>query len=140
MGVFALLKQVYYDAEWYSKDLSTTNDKSLEALNKNKNLIQIFEAKNVQVDTDILSAFGIQYVFLGGGDEYERIEEIKKTNASYILPINFPAAYDVEDTYSANILQLSDMREWNQKPTNPSQFEKNNIEFAITLDGLKSPR
>jgi imidazolonepropionase-like amidohydrolase len=31
------------------------------------------------------------------------------------------------------------MREWNQKPTNPSHLEKNNIVFAITLDGLKSP-
>ena len=142
MGVFALLKQVYFDAEWYSKGLSKTNDKSLEALNKNKNLIQIFEAKSklnsLRIDK-IGDEFGIQYVFLGGGDEYERIEEIKKTNASYILPINFPAAYDVEDTYSANILQLSDMREWNQKPTNPSHLEKNNIVFAITLDGLKSP-
>ena len=141
MGVFALLKQVYYDADWYSKGLSTTNDKSLEALNKNKNLIQIFEAKSkinsLRIDK-IGDEFGIQYVLLGGGDEYERIKEIKATNASYILPINFPAAYDIEDTYSANILQLSDMREWNQRPTNPSQFEKNNIEFAITLDGLKS--
>lgn len=141
MGVFALLKQVYYDANWYSKGSSTTNDKSLEALNKNKNLIQIFEAKSkinsLRIDK-IGDEFGIQYVMLGGGDEYERIEEIKATNASYILPVNFPAAYDIEDTYSANILQLSDMREWNQRPTNLSQFEKNNIEFAITLDGLKS--
>lgn len=142
MGVFALLKQVYFDAEWYSKGLSKTNDKSLEALNENKNLIQIFEAKNkinsLRIDK-IGDEFDIQYVLLGGGDEYERIEEIKATNASYILPVNFPDAYDVEDTYSANILQLSDMREWNQKPTNPSHLEKNNIVFAITLDGLKSP-
>ena len=142
MGVFALLKQVYFDAEWYSKGLSKTNDKSLEALNENKNLIQIFEAKNkinsLRIDK-IGDEFDIQYVLLGGGDEYERIEEIKATNASYILPVNFPDAYDVEDIYSANILQLSDMREWNQKPTNPSHLEKNNIVFAITLDGLKSP-
>ena len=142
MGVFALLKQVYFDAEWYSKGLSKTNDKSLEALNENKNLIQIFEAKNkinsLRIDK-IGDEFDIQYVLLGGGDEYERIDEIKATNASYILPVNFPDAYDVEDTYSANILQLSDMREWNQRPTNPSHLEKNSIEFAITLDGLKSP-
>ena len=76
---------------------------------------------------------------MGGGDEFERIEEIKATNASYILPINFPDAYDIEDVYSANILQLSDMREWNQRPSNLSQFEENGIQFAITMYGLKSP-
>ena len=114
MGAFALIKQVYYDADWYSKGLSKTNDKSLEALNRNKNLIQIFEAKSkinsLRIDK-IGDEFNIQYVLLGGGDEFERIEEIKATNASYILPINFPDAYDIEDVYSANILQLSDMRE-----------------------------
>jgi len=142
MGAFALIKQVYYDADWYSKGLSKTNDKSLEALNRNKNLIQIFEAKSkinsLRIDK-IGDEFNIQYVLLGGGDEYERIEEIKATNASYILPINFPDAYDIEDVYSANILQLSDMREWNQRPSNPAQFEKNGIQFAITTNGLKSP-
>ena len=56
-----------------------------------------------------------------------------------MLPINFPDAYDIEDVYSANILQLSDMREWNQRPSNLSQFEENGIQFAITTDGLKSP-
>ena len=142
MGVFALLKQVYYDADWYSKGLSSTDDISLEALNNNKKLIQIFEAKSkvnsLRIDK-IGDKFNIQYEFLGGGDEYERIDAIKNTNASYILPLNFPNAYDVENTFSANILQLSDMREWNQRPTNPHIFEKNNIEFAFTLDGLKSP-
>ena len=142
MGAFALLKQVYYDADWYSKGLSKTNDKSLEALNKNKNLIQIFEAKSkinsLRIDK-IGDEFNIQYILLGGGDEYERIEEIKATDASYILPINFPDAYDIEDVYSANILQLSDMREWNQRPSNLSQFEENGIQFAITTEGLKSP-
>ena len=140
--LFALIKQVYYDADWYSKGLSKTNDKSLEALNRNKNLIQIFEAKSkinsLRIDK-IGDEFNIQYVLLGGGDEFERIEEIKATNASYILPINFPDAYDIEDVYSANILQLSDMREWNQRPSNLSQFEENGIQFAITMDGLKSP-
>jgi hypothetical protein len=29
----------------------------------------------------------------GIGNEFERIEEIKKTNAQFIIPINFPVAY-----------------------------------------------
>ena len=31
------------------------------------------------------------------------------------------------------------MREWNQRPSNPAQFEENGIQFAITTNGLKSP-
>ena len=44
MGAIALLRQVYYDADWYKKGNVSTKDMSLEALNKNKSLPQIFYA------------------------------------------------------------------------------------------------
>jgi len=94
----ALLRQTYSDAKWYSAGNSDTKDRSLEALNDNKGLVQIFEAKDkghaLRADK-IGDANGIQYTILGGGNEYERIAEIKGTNAKFILPINFPDAYDV---------------------------------------------
>jgi len=141
MGSMALLRQMYYDADWYAKDNVKTKDLSLEALNKNKNLVQIFEAGNKSNDLradGIGDAFGINYVIVGGGDEYELIEDIKKTNATYILPINFPKAYDVENPYFAQYVSLSDMRNWNQAPANPGILAKNGIEFALTPYQLKS--
>ena len=141
MGSMALLRQMYYDADWYAKDNVKTKDLSLEALNKNKNLVQIFEAGNKNNDLradGIGDAFGINYVIVGGGDEYELIEDIKKTNATYILPINFPKAYDVENPYFAQYVSLSDMRNWNQAPANPGILAKNGIEFALTPYQLKS--
>lgn len=143
MGSIALLRQLYLDANWYSKGMSKTKDLSIEALNKNKDLLQIFGAGN---RTDALRAdkigdqFGIQYVILGGGDEYERIEEIKKTNASFIIPINFQDAYDVENSFLTNSLALSDMKAWKQEPTNPKILAENNINFAFTTHELKSPK
>ena len=49
-------------------------------------------------------------VIVGGGDEYEAIADIKATNATYILPINFPDAYDVSNPYQADYVTLADMR------------------------------
>ena len=143
MGTLALLRQMYYDADWYAKGGSDSKDRSLEALNTNKKLVQIIaagdKANNVRVDK-VGDLFGIQYVILGGGNEYERINEIKATNAAYILPINFPKAYDVENTFISTLLELDDMREWNQKPSNPKVLSDNGISFALTTHSLKSPK
>src|SRR5690606_14026483 len=72
--------------------------------------------------------------------EFERINDIKATNATFIIPINFPEAYDVENAFLASSLSLSDMRAWNQKPTNPKVLADNNITFALTTHSLKSPK
>jgi imidazolonepropionase-like amidohydrolase len=143
MGSMALLRQMYHDADWYAKGNIKTKDLSLEALNGNKGLVQIFEAgsrlNDLRADK-VGDLFNIQYVILGGGDEFERIDEIKAMNASMIIPINFPDAYDVENAYLAESLSLNDMRGWNQKPTNPKVLSDNNIVFALTTHDLKSPK
>ncbi len=142
MGTLALIRQVNHDASWYAQGGININDRSLEAFNKNKNLVQIFIAGNkanaFRADR-VGDEFGVQYVIVGGGDEYERIQDIKATNATYILPLNFPKAYDVEDTFAASVLELSVMREWNQRPSNPKVLADNDIKFVFTTEGLKSP-
>ena len=142
MGAMALLRQLYSDAKWYAAGNSDTKDRSLEALNENKNLVQIFEAKDkghaLRADK-IGDANGLQYVILGGGNEYERIAEIKSTNAKFILPLNFPDAYDVSDPIAASYVNLKDMRKWNQAPSNPKVMADNGIPFSFTLLDLKAP-
>ncbi len=141
MGALALLRQMYYDADWYAKGQSNSKDRSLEALNANSKLVQIISAGDkanaVRVDK-VGDSFGIQYVILGGGNEYERIDEIKATGAAFILPVNFPKAYDVEDPYLVNYLELETMREWNQRPSNPKVLADKGIPFALTTHQLKS--
>ncbi len=141
MGSMALIRQMYHDASWYSKGSSLTRDLSLEALEQNKNLTQIFYAGNKGNDLrahQIGASFGINYVIFGGGNEYELIEDIKSTNATYILPLNFPKAYDVENPFEAERLSLADMKDWNLAPTNPGVMAKNNVTFALSTHGLKS--
>jgi len=38
--------------------------------------------------------FSMQYIFKGAGDEYRRAGEMKQTGGAFILPLNFPQAYD----------------------------------------------
>ncbi len=142
MGAMALLRQMYHDADWYAKGNASTTDRSLEALNQNKGEIQFFAAgdrDHVLRADGIGDAFGIQYVILAGGQEYEKIDQIKATGASLVVPLNFPEAFDVSNPYEASLISLEDMKHWNQAPTNPKVLAENGIPFAFTLQGLKSP-
>ncbi len=141
MGAMALLRQMYFDADWYAKGFAKNIDLSLEALNKNKSLTQIFDAgskQNALRADKIGDQFGIQYTIVGGGDEYENISDIKNTNATFIIPINFRKAYDVSNPYMASLIDLSDMRKWNQEPSNPAVLYKNGVPFSLTTHTLKS--
>lgn len=142
MGALALLRQMYHDADWYAQGNVDTKDRSLEALNENKGLVQIFtggDKGNVIRADGIGDAFGIQYAILGGGNEYERVADIKATNAPLILPLNFPDPYDVSDPFASHYVPLKDMRHWNQAPANPKILADNGVVFSFTLHDLKSP-
>ncbi|MDC1539968.1 amidohydrolase family protein [Flavobacteriaceae bacterium] len=141
MGGMALLRQLNYDANWYAQGNVNTKDRSIEAFNQNKNQVQIIEAGsrvNALRADKVGDEIGVQYVILGGGDEYERINAIKNTQATFILPLNFPKAYDVENTFLTNSLELEAMKEWNQRPSNPMTLDSNGVPFAFTTKGLKS--
>ncbi len=140
MGMMALLRQMYLDKNWYKNGNSKTKDLSLEALINNEKLVQIFTTEdklNSLRASKLGKEFGLNYVLKGAGNEFERIEEIKKTNSKFIIPINFPEAYDVSNPYQADQMDLSTLRFWNQAPTNLKVLSDNNIEFALTTDKLK---
>jgi len=140
MGAMALLRQVHYDLDWYSKGNSTTKDQSLEAMIENRNLTSFIDAgdkgNNLRADK-ISDQFNLNYVIVGGGDEYEDIASIKATNARYIIPVNFPSAFDVSNPYQAKYVSLADMRAWNQSPMNPKVLAENGITFSLTTHDLK---
>ncbi len=140
MGSIALLKQVFLDADWYKKGGSTTKDLSLEALNNNQKLPIIFSSEdklNSIRANKIAKEFGLNFILKGSGNEFERLAEIKNTNSKFIIPINFPEAYDVSNPYQANQMELYDLRFWNQAPTNLKILADNNITFALTTEKLK---
>jgi imidazolonepropionase-like amidohydrolase len=141
MGSIALLRQTYLDAKWYAtKPASEGVNLSLDAFNANAGLPQIFVADDkwstLRADR-IAKEFGTQYIIRGGDNGYQRIDELAKTKASYILGIDFPAAMDVEDANDARFLALSEMKHWELAPTNPAAFEKAGINFSISAAEMR---
>ena len=141
MGSIALLRQTYLDAKWYkNKPANEGTNLSLEAWNANQSLPQIFAADDkwstVRADR-IGDEFGVQYIIKGGDNGYQRIDEMSKTKASYILSVDFPMAMDVEDPNDARFVSLADMKHWELAPTNLSAFEKANINFSISSADIK---
>jgi len=142
MGSIALLRQTYLDADWYKRSgYKQTKNLSLEAWNKNAALPQFFRVRDrleiLRADK-IAKEFGVNYIYLGNGDEYMRLDAIRQTGAALVIPVDFPAAFDVQDPFDALQADLADMKHWELAPTNPAQLAKANIEFAFTLDGLKN--
>ncbi len=144
MGAIALLRQTYLDADWYKKDKTKKEyNISLEAFNNFQNLPQIFETTDklnaIRADK-IGDEFKVNYIIKGSGNEYQRLDDIKATNCKFIIPLNFPAAYDVEDVYDAENVSLTELKHWEMAPANAFAMEKYVIPFAFTTADLKDKK
>jgi len=142
MGVIALLRQSYIDAAWYKTAPAKEGmNLTLKAWNDNQGLPQIFEANDKWNDLRadrIGDEFGVQYIIKGGGNEYQRIKEMADTKASFIPPLNYPAAMDVDDPNDVRFTGLDDMKHWELAPSNPAAFEKAGITFCLTTSDLSA--
>ncbi len=139
-GAIALLRQLYYDGQWYNQFLQKQEyNITLDAFLAAQKLPQIFDAGD---DQNILRAdrvgdeFGIQYIIRGNGTEYQNVRAIVETKAPLILPLVYPQAYDVEDPFDAQIITLPEMKHWELAPTNAAAMEKAGINFALTSAGI----
>ncbi|MEY2828424.1 MAG: hypothetical protein RIQ33_282, partial [Bacteroidota bacterium] len=144
MGSIALLRQTYYDADWYkhSADKKEIN-LSLEAFNDLQNLPQIFEAEdklNCLRAAKIADEFKVKYWLKTNGNEYQRINEITDQSdiAGLIVPLTFPKVYDVSEPLDAMNISLADMMHWEDAPFNLYFISKKNVPFAITYQGCKT--
>ena len=140
MGVIALLRQSYLDAQWYKSNPTAEGvNLSLKAWNETQSLPQIFDAgdkwQDLRADR-IGKEFGVQYIIKGGTNEYQRIAEIAATKAAFILPLNYPLPMDVDDPNELRFVGLDDMKHWELAPTNPAAFEKAKINFCLTTADL----
>ena len=46
MGSIALIRQLYYDADWYSQGVANNKDLAIESLIENRELPKIFDAND----------------------------------------------------------------------------------------------
>jgi len=142
MGAIALLRQTSLDADWYSSLNDNTKEMNLGlvAWNGVQAIPQVFEAP------DLLSIFradkfgdefGKQFIFVGNGTEYRRIDAIKETGGSFIVPLKFPDPLDVEDPFDAQLASYEDLLHWELAPTNAKALKEAGVPFALTMEGLE---
>jgi len=143
MGSIALIRQLYYDADWYSQGVANNKDLAIEALIENRGLPKIFDANdklNVLRAAKLSKELNLNFIIKGSGKEYENVREIKNFNNLLIIPVNYPNAYDVSNPHLNKRLSINQLRYYNQAPANLSILEKNNINFSITSSDLTSKK
>jgi imidazolonepropionase-like amidohydrolase len=140
MGAIALLRQFFYDVDYYEANRKKIPiNLSLDAQLSKQNLPAFFyvdEALSILRAKRISDEFKQPFIFIGKGDEYQEIHELKKFKPTIVIPLNFPKAYDVEDPMAAMYITLRDLKHWELAPANPRFLDEADIPFAISGNQL----
>lgn len=140
-GIIALLRQLHYDAQWYKQlPRGYFHDEGIEAFIDGMTLPQIFEVSDkieIMRADKIGKEFNISYVVKGAGDEYQAVNDIKKTGASLIVPLNFPQAPDVKDPFDAATVSYTALKHYEMAPANLAFLTRAGIPVAITSSDLR---
>jgi len=142
MGVIALLRQTFYDAQWYQRfghQLEVNAD--LQAWNQLLDLPQIFETSewlDIFRAHRIAKEFGIDLIYKGSGTEYRRAADIAKIADKIILPLQYPLPYDVSDPLQSRYIPYEKLKHWEWAPFNAAYLTQHGIEVALTMQGMKS--
>jgi imidazolonepropionase-like amidohydrolase len=156
MGVVAQVRQTYYDARWYKKQLDAVQESkgkferpqlndSLDALQASMSNRQptIYFADNEQAYpriAKIRDEFNLNVIMQGNGFEYRALPYLKKAGMPVITPLNFPANPDLENPDYTLDTNLETLSHWEQAPSNLAYLQKEGIEFSVTAAGLKDPK
>ncbi|MCH8271686.1 MAG: amidohydrolase family protein [Candidatus Marinimicrobia bacterium] len=152
MGAISLIRQTFYDAEWYKKAMSAYSKKpslgkpdeseSLAALvsvidGKGGVMFEAFDELMVLRIDKIVKEFKLKPLILASGNEFKRLSAVKKTGISLILPLNFPEPPDVKSPEKALEISLKKLKEWDLAPSNPAMLSNAGVKIALTTYGLK---
>jgi imidazolonepropionase-like amidohydrolase len=141
MGSIALLRQTFYDLEWYKNAKQKTLNLSLDALTLGLQNNLIFETEDkyeILRAEKIAKEFNLKFSYICSGNEYEILSELKNIKGNLILPLNFPLVYDVKDPYISKEIPLSDLKHWENAPYNPFLISELNLPIIITSKGLNA--
>ena len=140
MGSIALLRQAFYDADWYTDNQDQLN-LSLDALNQQKESSMFFKTRDkleILRAASIAKEFGISFNYLGSGNEYEIIDELAEMKSTVVVPLNFPAAYDVRNPYVSRQIPLSELKHWELAPMNPSMLVHRGVTVCLSSKGVEA--
>lgn len=142
-GTIALIRQFLYDAQWYTAmNGKAEKNSSIERFNQYKSLPVFFDIQNksdIFRLEKIAKEFGLNFHYMGNGDEYERVEQLKNITSSVIVPVKYPKPYILNDPYEADLVSLEDMYSWESSPANLKILDSHSVKYFITANGMQNP-
>lgn len=152
MGAFALVRQAFYDADWYQKAQdAVAKNPSLPLPERNDALAALAPAlagempvmfRNrdelyAQRSQKVADEFKLKAIHVGSGYEYRRTSLIAETKSPIILPVNFPRPPDVGTPEQADAADLETLMHWDLAASNPQRVRETGLSMAFTTDGLR---
>lgn len=142
MGSVALLRQVYYDFDWYKTASNKEGNFSLDALGNTAGLPACFEVDNkydIARLARIADEFEKRYIIFDAGDAYQLRQPDLKWADAMVAPLNFPKAYDMSDPDLGRYVSQNDLWHWERAPLNPFYIQQNNIPLILSGNGITKP-
>lgn len=152
MGAVALARQALHDAAWYTKAWAAHQANSslprperndaLAALQKyldGQRLVLIDGANELyflRADS-FAREFSLHTAIRGSGQEYQRLDAVRATGRTVIVPINFPKPPNVNSPEAARETELEDLLHWDIAPENPARLVQAGVTIALTSNGLR---
>jgi imidazolonepropionase-like amidohydrolase len=151
MGAVALARQSFYDAEWYAAAWQAAEANSrLSRPERNEDLAALNSLDTRQipfiVDTSnelfflranrFTAEFGLRLIVHGSGNEYRRLDAIRKSGRAVLLPVNFPKPPNVATFETALDVTTESLLHWDHAPENPKRLAEAGVTFAFCSSGL----
>jgi len=142
MGSIALLRQAFYDADWYSTGQRDEVNKSLEAINQGKNLPKFFVAE--QADDflriqKICEEFGFDGTVIGGSDSYQVVDLLGEKITGIVLSLDLPKPFDMKDPELSRLVSHRDLLNWERAPFGPRIIAASDQILALSNGELEKP-
>ena len=152
MGIIAFIRQTWIDADWYRKAWESfrknPDQKRPETNNSLTALADAVQARQPVVteandDLGFLRAakigkeFSLKLFIRGSGQEYRRLDAVKASKFSVLVPLNFPEAPSVDVPEEALNVSMEELRHWDTAPENPGRLAKAGVPIVVTTAGLK---
>lgn len=143
MGAIALLRQTFYNLEWYKNSGESSANYGLESLEKSKSLPAFFEANEkyaIRRLAKIANEFDKKFVVIGAGDTYQLQEPDFAGLEALVVPLKFPKPYDMSDPDLSRFVSQQSLLEWEWAPFNPRYIHELGIGFALSGNGISKPQ
>lgn len=142
MGAIALLRQTFYDLDWYRNATDRETNFGLEALGNSTDKPAFFETKekyDIRRLAKVADEFNKKFIVYGAGDSYQLQQIGFPGLEALVVPLNFPEPYDMSDPALSRFVDQQSLMEWEWAPFNPFYIQQAGIPLALSGNGIKKP-